>query len=197
LVNRLTDQNLRLQNKLMALETTNQLNQITVAQALEVILASNPLTGLNAFHDVVVSKDIEKVKEFINAAKIHIINSRTSDGRTPLHLAVESGWAEGVRTILAGGADRSLLDGNGNSPYAVARESGLHEIARLLAQAAVEAATANPPQTTSMDVEAPTAPSLIEPRTESVHMGGEQSEEQEFPVLSDRVFTNFSISTGA
>ncbi|KXS15717.1 hypothetical protein M427DRAFT_320891 [Gonapodya prolifera JEL478] len=102
LVNRLTDQNVRLQNKLISLESTYQQSvQISVAQALEVLLTTNA-DGFNAFHQVMMSKDVVKAREFLDAAKDHVVNSRTKDGRTSLHVAVEQGWTEGVRMLLAG-----------------------------------------------------------------------------------------------
>jgi len=48
------------------------------------------------------------------------IDARNAEGQTPLHLVVERENVAGVELLLARGADRTLLDNNGESAFDVA-----------------------------------------------------------------------------
>ena len=48
------------------------------------------------------------------------VDARNPEGQTPLHLVVERENVAGVELLLARGADRTLLDNNGESAFDVA-----------------------------------------------------------------------------
>ncbi|MBV9272947.1 MAG: ankyrin repeat domain-containing protein [Verrucomicrobia bacterium] len=63
------------------------------------------------------------------------VDTRASDGRTPLILASGKGNKELVQALLAAGADPSLTDRAGETPKTVAAAKGFSEIAELLSKA--------------------------------------------------------------
>lgn len=59
-------------------------------------------------------------------------NSKTKSGSAPLHLVAESGSAKFLQLLLDNGADINIVDGDGKSPYVLAKEGGHREATALL-----------------------------------------------------------------
>ncbi|WP_422465540.1 ankyrin repeat domain-containing protein [Endozoicomonas sp. ALC013] len=55
------------------------------------------------------------------------VNSRTKDGRTPLHCAAETGRQEAIDTLIAAGADVNARTKDGRTPLHCAAETGRQE----------------------------------------------------------------------
>ena len=84
----------------------------------------------------------------------------TASKSAPLHIASEQGTIAVVRALLAGGADRTLVDFDGNTPYDLAVENDHDEIAELVrptAETDQEDPGADAPRTTDLDTEDPGA----------------------------------------
>jgi ankyrin repeat protein len=60
-------------------------------------------------------------------------NTQVADGNLVLHQAVIQRWPEGVRMLLAAGADRSAKNNKGHTAADVALELGYTDMAELLA----------------------------------------------------------------
>lgn len=61
------------------------------------------------------------------------INEKDLEGElTPLHLAVISGNTRVVRKLLIKGSDKTLVDKQGKTPAALAKENGYHNIQKML-----------------------------------------------------------------
>jgi ankyrin repeat protein len=60
------------------------------------------------------------------------VNSKASDGRTPLHWAPESGHPETAQLLLEKGANVNATDGDGSTPLHWASLNGHLETAELL-----------------------------------------------------------------
>jgi len=86
--------------------------------------------GSHALGHAACSKNVELLRTVV--AGCPSVNIRSSLGRTPLLLAIEGGWLEGVKLLLDHGADPLLADDGGTTPLAVARKSGDEELIRLL-----------------------------------------------------------------
>jgi uncharacterized protein len=63
------------------------------------------------------------------------VDTRASDGRTPLMLGAGKGNKEIVQALLAAGADPTLTDRAGETPKAIAAAKGFNEIVDLLGRA--------------------------------------------------------------
>lgn len=61
------------------------------------------------------------------------LNRKGRFGYTPLHEAVVAGDAETVRSLLGRGANKTIRDNGGNTPYDKALKFEFYEIAKLLA----------------------------------------------------------------
>ncbi|TAG25962.1 MAG: ankyrin repeat domain-containing protein [Burkholderiales bacterium] len=61
-------------------------------------------------------------------------NARTAEGNPALHQAVIQRWPEGVRILLAAGADRNAKNNKGHTAADVALDLGYQDIAELLAR---------------------------------------------------------------
>jgi ankyrin repeat protein len=66
------------------------------------------------------------------------VNSRNSQGRTALMLAVRFGHAKVVRELLAHGADPNVADGHGNTPLRAATAAGNFPIVTALKHAGAQ-----------------------------------------------------------
>ena len=70
------------------------------------------------------------------------VDTRASDGRTPLMLGAGKGNKEIVQALLAAGADPTLTDRAGETPKAIAAAKGFNEIVDLLGRAPAPSGTA-------------------------------------------------------
>lgn len=61
-----------------------------------------------------------------------LVNARSVENRTPLHLAAESGNIGIATLLLLAGADADAIDGGGRAPLHLAAESGNLDMVRLL-----------------------------------------------------------------
>jgi ankyrin repeat protein len=59
-------------------------------------------------------------------------NAKLTDGRTPLHIASEKGYAQIAAVLLRKGADPAARDAHGQQPLDCAKHSGTAEMIRLL-----------------------------------------------------------------
>ncbi len=66
------------------------------------------------------------------------LNSRNSEGRTALMLAVRNGQAKAVRELLAHGADPNVADGHGTTPLRAAAAAGNYPIVAALKHAGAQ-----------------------------------------------------------
>ncbi len=84
-----------------------------------------------AFLATVAGGDDEAVGHLIDedGTRLHI---RSSDGHTPLHLAVVNGHLSLARLLLQRGADREAVDGQGQKPLYTAAQLGADETVKLL-----------------------------------------------------------------
>lgn len=53
------------------------------------------------------------------------LNLKDSDGKTPLHLAVENSYEKIVVRLIANGADINIADASGSKPIDIATKKGL------------------------------------------------------------------------
>jgi ankyrin repeat protein len=62
------------------------------------------------------------------------VNARTAgdDAQTPLHLAATMGKMKAVQALVSAGADLTLKDSKGRTPYDAAQRAGLTEVAAYL-----------------------------------------------------------------
>lgn len=83
-------------------------------------------------------------------------NARLADTlETPLFLAVEGGWVEGVELLLEHGADANARDADGDSPLFVALRSGLesaYDIVGLLVDHGADANARGSGNTTALTI---------------------------------------------
>lgn len=88
------------------------------------VAATNPMANVS---------EIEEARLVINN-NLGALNAQDSMGRTPLHIAVEKGFANVCRYLLHKGAEMSIRDANGNTPIHVAAAAGdaAADIAALL-----------------------------------------------------------------
>lgn len=86
-------------------------------------------------HAAVKKEDVEDVLLHI-ASPLTDVNSRDSDQRTALHIAINVGNAEIVEVLIKSNADLSLLNKNGHTAFVLAIYKRNFEILKLLADAA-------------------------------------------------------------
>ena len=79
-------------------------------------------------------RDVSKVGSVLRLLLEHgaDMNVQTQKGRTPLHVASDSGALEAVRLLLEHGADAEVKDGDGMTALQVAANIGHDEVVKLL-----------------------------------------------------------------
>jgi ankyrin repeat protein len=63
-----------------------------------------------------------------------VVNFKDTDGRTPLHHAVNNGNLDIVSTLLKNGAEVAQITNKGNTPLHVASSKGYREVVEVLLQ---------------------------------------------------------------
>lgn len=82
-------------------------------------------------HDACKAGDIAKVKELL-AKDPGLLQSKTEEGKTPLHMATGWGRAEIAKYLIGIGADINAVNNNGGNPIHVAASQNQPECARIL-----------------------------------------------------------------
>jgi 26S proteasome non-ATPase regulatory subunit 10 len=82
-------------------------------------------------HDACKAGDLAKVKALL-ARDPALLQSKTEEGKTPLHMATGWGQAEIVTYLLGLGADVNAVNNNGGNPIHVAGSQNQPECARIL-----------------------------------------------------------------
>lgn len=60
------------------------------------------------------------------------LNEQDADGNTFLHRAVLTGYKDIIKLLLDNGADYSISNNNGDTPFVIARNADLYEMMRFL-----------------------------------------------------------------
>jgi uncharacterized protein len=82
-------------------------------------------------HDACKTGDLSKVKALL-ARDPSLLQSKTEEGKTPLHMATGWGQVEIVKYLLSVGADVNAVNNNGGNPIHVAGSQNQPECARIL-----------------------------------------------------------------
>ena len=82
-------------------------------------------------HDACKAGDLAKVKALL-AKDSSLLQSKTEEGKTPLHMATGWGQVEIVTYLLSIGADINAVNNNGGNPIHVAASQNKPECARIL-----------------------------------------------------------------
>jgi ankyrin repeat protein len=82
-------------------------------------------------HDAAQQGDLAVVRALL-AEDPALVNARDTAGRTPLHLAILGGHADGVRMLADAGADLNAKDLQTQTPLAMAGVRGQEEVVALL-----------------------------------------------------------------
>jgi len=89
--------------------------------------------GISDIHHAVHSGDYDKVKELLEADQEEaLLNSKTDDGWTPLHIACKNGHLDVVKLLLQGNVDVLAQTKSGETPLHLAAMNGHHKIVRKL-----------------------------------------------------------------
>ncbi|GMK59316.1 hypothetical protein CspeluHIS016_0703310 [Cutaneotrichosporon spelunceum] len=83
----------------------------------------------SALHDAASEGDTEALAKLLDDTNV---NAKDEYGFTMLHLAVDRGRVEAVKLLLDRGADKSILDPDGQTAHDLATVSGRDEIIPLL-----------------------------------------------------------------
>lgn len=103
-------------------------------------------SGESLVHDAASEGDLDALRQLVGADRSLVeakdeyvctlfllsLLSAEKQGFTPLHLAADRGRLEAVRLLLNLGADKSILDPDGQTALDLATVSGRDEIAQLL-----------------------------------------------------------------
>lgn len=87
--------------------------------------------GENILHSVIYSQDENRLLEIIDRC-LHLIDSRTNDGSTPLLIATSLGNTEMMKILINHGANVNIPDFNDLYPIHLACSEGLLEVVKLL-----------------------------------------------------------------
>ena len=101
------------------------------AAVVLVVLAWSSFACCGEIHDAAKNGDLDKVKALLKANP-DLVFSKTDNGGTPLHWAVQNGHKDVVELLLANKADVDAKDNNGVSPLHVAADTGYTDVAQLL-----------------------------------------------------------------
>jgi ankyrin repeat protein/L-ascorbate metabolism protein UlaG (beta-lactamase superfamily) len=85
----------------------------------------------NDLHDAIQKGDIAKVKTLISNNK-ELINMKSEQGQTPLHVCVQNGRLEIVELLISQRADINAKDGEGNTPLITALSFKKTNVAKFL-----------------------------------------------------------------
>lgn len=70
-------------------------------------------------HEAVSNRNLAQVEDLIKKQYLDI-NAQDADGKTPLHLASETGQADIVAYLVQQNANREVKDNDGRTPYFLA-----------------------------------------------------------------------------
>jgi palmitoyltransferase ZDHHC13/17 len=74
----------------------------------------------------------EKVVEYLLAQPNLLLDQQDQDGHSPLHIAVAYGYSKIVRQLLVAGANRRLVNAQGQTALQIARSNEFEQISRML-----------------------------------------------------------------
>ena len=86
---------------------------------------------------LVVMGDLKKIKELLNKDGDYL-NSKNSEGNTPLHLAVELGNEEVIKFLIENACDLNVKNEKGLSPLGITALQNKKGLARILIEYNVE-----------------------------------------------------------
>lgn len=112
---------------------------VLVVQLMMFIAAfSAPAVNQEDIFSVIDNGDLAQLTEILDR-KPAAVQMRDEAGRTPLHVAVETGHLEIVKVLIEHGADVNATDKMSNHPLALAVSAGLQGIAALLLSSGADA----------------------------------------------------------
>ena len=115
-----------------------QVTDLLAAPGSTLVNTRDGSTGDTALHIVVARRDVTWVR-FL-AAKGANVNARNNKGKTPLQLASNIGFSEGVEALLTLGAKVDEPDSTGETPLIAATHRKDAAMARVLLKAGASAA---------------------------------------------------------
>jgi ankyrin repeat protein len=95
------------------------------------VLICTRLAFCGEIHDATKSGDLEKVKALLKANP-DLVNSKDSNGETPLHIAAAKGYKDVAELLLANKADVNAKDSTDETPLHDAATDGHKEVVKLL-----------------------------------------------------------------
>jgi uncharacterized protein len=92
-----------------------KVNAVLEDASSNVLNTKDPYTGEGALHVIAKARDITYLSVFLNRPRIDI-NLQDRQGNTPLLIAVEAGWVEGVAQLIRRKANVNLANSAGETP---------------------------------------------------------------------------------